>query len=250
MSLTKDNFEANATTFHNGKYTYENCIYTTRDVDIIVTCELHGDFHTTPKNHLRGGHCPVCKPPKVSTTIEFIKRSTVIHKGVYEYTTTKFEKSNKPLEVTCRMHGIFKVSPNNHLRGKGCPTCALTKRGWNRSIYTGAPAILYIVEVSNTTFKIGITKKSLKERYYKDVQDGATIDTVMEYHFIEGTDAYDIEKTVLNLTKDSTYKGSPLLTNGGNTELRTQSHQSLIEHLIKELHEINRITIQAVAGES
>ena len=37
----------------------------------------------------------------------------------------------KKLLVTCISHGDFEISPNNHLRGKGCPKCAYFKNSLN-----------------------------------------------------------------------------------------------------------------------
>lgn len=248
MNLNKHTFKAMASTFHNGKYTYENCIYTNRDTVVTVTCPKHGDFYVTPKNHLRGGNCTSCTLPRVTTTEEFIKRSIVLHKGLYTYTTSEFTKSAAHLTVECRIHGMFSITPNNHLRLKGCPTCALTKRGWGRTKYKGVPAMLYLVQLNTNLFKVGITKKSVKERFAKDIKAGVQITIIQEYHFIEGTDAYDIEKIILSKTSSTMYKGPKVLSHGGDSEIRTESCLKLIEDTIKELHEINRIAVQSVTN--
>lgn len=33
--------------------------------------------------------------------------------------------------MTCSEHGDFEVTPNNHLKGRGCPDCGAEKRGRN-----------------------------------------------------------------------------------------------------------------------
>ncbi len=42
----------------------------------------------------------------------------------YDYTNTKIIKSNQKVEIGCKSHGSFFVTPNNHLNKKsGCPKC-------------------------------------------------------------------------------------------------------------------------------
>jgi len=243
MKLNASNFVEKATTFHNGKYTYDNCVYIKSTENVIVTCKLHGDFNVTPKNHLRGGYCPVCKKPSVHTTEAFIKRAAEVHNYQYTYDNAIFKTAATKTMVTCKYHGNFSVSPNNHLRGKGCPLCALTKRGWNRTIYKNTHTILYLVKINKLLYKVGITKKTIKERYSKDTKFGNTIEVLKEYHFLEGTDAYDLEKIILLNTTNNKYIGPDVLVHGGNSELRTENCADLMEHYVKELNENNRHTM-------
>ncbi|EOQ73476.1 hypothetical protein [Acinetobacter lactucae] len=56
-------------------------------------------------------------------TKEFIDSANVIHGGKYSYTKTVYKKAKLKLFVTCKEHGDFEVSPDNHKRGRGCPKC-------------------------------------------------------------------------------------------------------------------------------
>lgn len=58
---TTPEFTDLATGVHEGKYTYENVIYTTTDDKVLITCPKHGDFPQTPHDHLQGVGCPSCK---------------------------------------------------------------------------------------------------------------------------------------------------------------------------------------------
>ena len=80
----------------------------------------------------------------------------------------------------------------------------------------------------------------VKERYYKDIRDGNTIEILREFHFVEGTDAFDLEKLALELTSKNKYNGKPVLTHGGNTELRTVDCSTILDKIVKELNEINK----------
>ena len=59
------------------------------------------------------------------TTQEFIKRATTIHGDTYCYDKSIYKNVITPLVITCREHGDFKATPNNHLYSRtGCPECA------------------------------------------------------------------------------------------------------------------------------
>ena len=69
-----------------------------------------------------------------SSTEEFVKKAQQAHKDKYEYKKTKYTKSQIKVVVTCPAHGDFLVTPNNHLLGKGCPTCANESRSERRKL--------------------------------------------------------------------------------------------------------------------
>ncbi len=57
------------------------------------------------------------------TTEEFVSKSHVIHGKKYDYSATNYEKSSLKICIYCPKHGNFTQTPNNHLKGKGCPKC-------------------------------------------------------------------------------------------------------------------------------
>ena len=59
-------------------------------------------------------------------TIEKFKLiSSERHNNKYDYSQTELQKDNKiKVKIICPEHGIFYQSPNNHMRGQKCPTCA------------------------------------------------------------------------------------------------------------------------------
>ena len=71
--------------------------------------------------------------PKRKTKEEFIKEATEKHKGKYDYSKVEYVNTHTKVCIICPNsdHGEFWQTPNNHLRGKGCPkcggTCVLTK---------------------------------------------------------------------------------------------------------------------------
>ena len=60
---------------------------------------------------------------KTKTTEDFIKDARKVHGDKYDYSKTRYVKSSLKVTITCPIHGDFWQTPNNHLRGTGCPKC-------------------------------------------------------------------------------------------------------------------------------
>lgn len=60
----------------------------------------------------------------------FIKRSVQIHGDVYNYDKSVYTGIRDKLIITCKIHGDFEMTPNNHISNKqGCKKCKLILRG-------------------------------------------------------------------------------------------------------------------------
>jgi Zn finger protein HypA/HybF involved in hydrogenase expression len=59
-NMDKESFIIKANKIHNGKYSYENVVYTNNRIKITITCHKHGGFKQSPSNHLAGNGCPKC----------------------------------------------------------------------------------------------------------------------------------------------------------------------------------------------
>ena len=126
---TTDKFIEEAIKVHGNKYIYTNTIYHKWNQKVCIICPEHGEFWQTPFNHLNGSGCPKCANEKRSKAnlmniSEFIKRSTLRHKGKYTYDKSVYNGVMKDIIITCPIHGDFKQLPDCHLRGGGCPKCA------------------------------------------------------------------------------------------------------------------------------
>ena len=62
---------------------------------------------------------------KQRTTQEFIEIARQVHGDKYDYTKSIYTKKDNKLIVTCSAHGDFLQGANNHIRGHGCPKCAI-----------------------------------------------------------------------------------------------------------------------------
>jgi hypothetical protein len=61
---------------------------------------------------------------KPKTTNEFIEDAKLKHGGRYDYSKSEYISSTVKVKISCQKHGEFWQTPNDHLRGRGCPKCA------------------------------------------------------------------------------------------------------------------------------
>lgn len=224
---------------HCNRYSYRKSIYLNNETKITIVCNIHGDFEKLPNAHKRGQGCPQCAAIKKSLDIKyreknkFIKYSTFIHNGKYDYSKVVYNGTKNKVDIICPNHGVFKQIPSDHKRGVGCNECANKQRGFNRSVYIGRKTILYIIKI-NKLFKIGITAGTIRKRYCSEINNkDIDITIINEFIYKEGTEAYDMEKIILNKTYSHKYIG-PKILNGGDSELRTELDLEMIYKIIEE----------------
>jgi very-short-patch-repair endonuclease len=117
---------------HGDRYDYSKVIYITSKIKVCIICNLHGEFWQTPDDHLHNRNCPSCKKTIISNTKkssleEFLNNAQLVHEFKYDYSKFVYTKSQIKSIVTCPIHGDWLQSPNNHLRGRGCPKCKSSK---------------------------------------------------------------------------------------------------------------------------
>lgn len=71
-----------------------------------------------------------------SETENFIKLSSEIHEGIYNYSKVKYLNSRTKVCIICPKHGEFWQAPSNHLQNKGCIHCGIVKSRKNRTSNT------------------------------------------------------------------------------------------------------------------
>jgi len=121
--FTKELFINNSIKIHGDKYDYSLVEYINNNTKIKIICKEHGIFEQSPRSHtLNKSGCPVCIG-RNKTTEDFIKQSKNIHNDTYTYDNVKYINSITKVSIYCENHGIFNITPNNHLQGKGCPIC-------------------------------------------------------------------------------------------------------------------------------
>ena len=64
----------------------------------------------------------------MKTEKEILERIKLIHGDQYDYTKFKYNGMHKKVCIICLRHGEFWQTPHSHLKGQGCPKCALEIR--------------------------------------------------------------------------------------------------------------------------
>jgi len=113
------------------KYNYNDTNYLGDKTDVTIHCPIHGKFEKTPNEHISGKQgCPECgrlSKGKRDTQDEFIDKAKKIHGDTYKYDNVNYLGSKKNVYITCPKHGDFPQTPNDHLKGRGCPICKESK---------------------------------------------------------------------------------------------------------------------------
>ena len=131
-----DEFEEKATAKHGkGRYTYDKVEYDTAKKPVLIwclTCKIY--FSQTPDDHLHGYGCPNCGLEKMREVArrkrkkaadEFEEKAIAKHgEGKFLYDKVEYDTAKKPVLIwclTCKIY--FSQTPDDHLHGRGCPTC-------------------------------------------------------------------------------------------------------------------------------
>ena len=132
IKLTTKQFIEKSIKIHGNLYDYSKTNYTGTHNKVIIVCKIHGEFTQTPSNHYKH-KCSKCKNDsnkrnkllKEKSKNEFEKKANIVHNNMYDYTKSIYE--NAKLIIICKIHGEFLISPNSHLRGKGCIKCGIIR---------------------------------------------------------------------------------------------------------------------------
>lgn len=209
--LTTEEFIEKAKSVHGDRYTYDKVSYTDARTRITTTCKEHGDWVCQPYVHLLGKGCPTCGSKHWTVSTEsFIADCNIIHKQRYDYSKTTYIASSQKVTVTCKTHGEFLITPNDHRKVRGCNSCS--KTGYREDL----SGTLYVL-LSNELLKIGITNRSVEQRVRQINKDsGKSFKTVKTFSFTDGSIPKKLEK-ILILELRAIYK-QPLELFDGYTE--------------------------------
>ena len=137
--LTTLDFIEKAKLIHGNRYDYSKVDYVNSSTKVCIICHEkdengveHGEFYTTPNNHLRNRTCPKCninniKQKFLKSKEQFIKDAIKVHDDKYNYVNVDYNGSFKPIKIICPIHGEFEQLPHTHLNGHGCPKCGSLK---------------------------------------------------------------------------------------------------------------------------
>lgn len=128
VQLTKEEFVERAKRVHGDKYDYSQTNYIGNIDPIRIVCKGCGEFETTSRSHLSGCGCGNCTYREVHTSQRtkqsvLLKRFQKVHGNVYDYSKVNYEGNKTKVEIVCKTHGSFWVSPSKHEDGQGCNKC-------------------------------------------------------------------------------------------------------------------------------
>ena len=184
---------------HGEYYDYSQINYRGMHKKLKIICPEHGSFMQTPSNHIVNNQgCPECGKisqikQQTKSKKEFIAESQRKHNNKYDYSESKYINNSTKVKIICPEHGPFYQLPTNHLNlGHGCPKCA------NYGFDPNLPAILYyLYDPQENLYKIGITNKTIEERFGKAFCSNRAIAILEQKVFNNGEDAYFEEQAIL-----------------------------------------------------
>lgn len=253
--LTLGIFIERSLAVHGDKYNYSKSVYKGTKAKIEIICKRHGSFWQTPTHHFEGRGCQQCghevtASHRRSNTKEFIKRAKEVHADRYDYSKVKYTLKDEPVIITCKEHGDFEQSANNHLRGQNCPKCAIKSMGYTRTNFInsclkyGNTGTLYVIKCfdeKEAFYKVGITSRAVSERFCSVVEMPYKYEVLYEIES-SPTFIFDIERKLHKLLKHALYQ--PSVTFGGHlTECFTTIKP--IEKLLKELSTTEQMQLLA-----
>ena len=116
---------------HGDMYDYSKVVYDNNLKEVVIICQVHGEFEQLPKTHKRGNGCLACGrlrtgAARKSDTGEFLRKANQVHgDNKYDYSESEYVKAAQKITIICRAHGRFMQTPNGHLDGAGCKKCAV-----------------------------------------------------------------------------------------------------------------------------
>lgn len=135
VSLKKKTFEKfveEAKVLYGDKYTYNKDLYINVNTKMEIYCNVCKIFiKQYPVNHLKGHGCRFCgrlsgaQKDRLSKE-QFINKSILAHGNRYDYTSSDYKGTLKPVLIRCNDHNVeFYQTPASHFRGNtGCLACS------------------------------------------------------------------------------------------------------------------------------
>lgn len=71
---------------------------------------------------------------KRKTKDEFIKDAISKHGNAYNYDNVNYVNANTLVDIMCHKHGLFPLTPHDHLKGQGCKLCGFERRANKRKL--------------------------------------------------------------------------------------------------------------------
>ena len=192
-------------------------------------CKIHGKFLANYTNLIfTGSGCQSCYKGSLNKTSEVFKEQAYkVHNNTYDYSLVDYRSAKEKVRIKCNTHGEFLQTPDKHLKGQGCPKCALTRSkicGFSRNDFvesskrSSRKPYLYIIKCYDTVetfYKIGITSHDLKTRF-SGSKLPYNFELVQKIEHLDPGLIYDLEQSLHKFYRS--FKYTPLKIFNGFTE--------------------------------
>ncbi len=241
--LTTEEFILKAKDIHGLKYDYSLSEYTISHNPLRIICKVHGVFEQVANKHLSGKGCPECgllsrAKKRSKDLLWFVEKAKKVHLDRYNYENSVLSGMLNPIEIECKVHGVFSQVASNHLKGHGCDKCARELTGTHdrltyikncRSRHHGM-SNLYLVKLKSQDecfYKVGISVNDIETRFSKSEMPYEVSKVLVingEAGFI-----WDLEKSLFKLLKEQKYQ--PKAKFNGWTECFAQVPKDVLKYL-------------------
>lgn len=124
--------------------------YINNKTKILHRCRIDGcEWYAAPSNMLNGKGCPVCSGKKKRTHDEYVEEITKLNPNIE--VVGEYIDCNTKILHRCKIDGCeWYATPNNILRGKGCPKCSGNKKKSHEEYVDDVYSINKNIEVLGT----------------------------------------------------------------------------------------------------
>jgi len=121
--LTQNLFLEISSKINKNNYDYSLVNFIDLQTPIKIICKNHGVFEQTPLEHLNNQICPKCKAEIDENKKNFILKSNKKYDFLYDYSNINYIDDQTNVTISCKIHGLFKQKPINHMNGDICDYC-------------------------------------------------------------------------------------------------------------------------------
>ena len=126
--ITQEEFLKRVIELHGDEIDFSESVYVNDATNVVCKCKKCGNtWQATPNNLKNGKGCPKCKHKSRRYTLdEWFKIAKEKHNDNYDLSLVKeYHSREQKMEIICKKHGVFRISSNSFLSGRGCPFCAV-----------------------------------------------------------------------------------------------------------------------------
>ena len=127
---------------HGEAYDYNKVVWVSRLCKVEIVCKKHGSFFQMPKSHLTGKGCAACGYERNGTKSRqnlaaVRERMRIAGVPVDKVDLSEYTSMHSRIRAVCDIHGEFRPTVSNLLKGCWCAKCGKLEAGNKR----GAPTL-------------------------------------------------------------------------------------------------------------